>query len=66
MERNAHYNFVYILRLWRNGDTDVPGWRFTVEDTMTGERRGFGDLNGAVRFIECEMEASASAADKSS
>lgn len=66
MERNAHYNFVFILRLWRNGDADAAGWRFTVEDTMTGERRGFGDLKRAVRFIECEMEASAAAADESS
>lgn len=65
MEANV-YNFIFILRLWRNGDAGAQGWRFTVEDTTTGERRGFGDLRRAVRYIECEMEASATAAGKSS
>lgn len=52
------YNFIFILRVWRDGDADAPGWRITIEDTTTGQRRGFGELRHAVHFIESEMAVS--------
>ena len=60
------YNFIFILRVWRDGDSDPHGWRVTVEDTATGQRWGFGELKQAVHFIESEMAVSGPTGDVSS
>jgi hypothetical protein len=31
----------FLLRMWRNRDVD---WRFSVEDTVSGNRLGFSSL----------------------
>ncbi len=39
----------YLLRCW----ADAPGgWRFSMEDPHTGERRGFADLASLMTFIQ--------------
>lgn len=53
------YN-AYILRLWqeRAASSARPAvWRFSLEDTHTRQRRGFGDLDGLVAFLQAQMEA---------
>ena len=53
------YN-AYILRLWqeRAASPAHPAvWRFSLEDTHTRQRRGFGDLAGLVEFLQVQMEA---------
>jgi hypothetical protein len=36
--------YSYILRVWLAGDRDQPQWHASLEDTHTGERRGFASL----------------------
>jgi hypothetical protein len=56
---HLYYN-AYILRLWqeRSASPARPAvWRFSLEDTHTRQRRGFGDLAGLVEFLQAQMEA---------
>lgn len=57
LTRDATYQ-VYLLRLWRErpASAERPAvWRFSLEDTRTGERRGFGDLEGLVDFLRVKL-----------
>jgi hypothetical protein len=54
------YYHAYILRLWqeRSASPAHPAvWRFSLEDTHTRQRRGFGDLAKLVGFLQAQMEA---------
>jgi hypothetical protein len=42
----------FLLRLWRSGPAASPRWRASLEDTRTGERRGFASLAEAFAFLE--------------
>lgn len=44
--------FSFLLRVWRAGDGDQPEWRASLEDTCTGERRGFSSLEELWAFIQ--------------
>lgn len=58
VRRDILYSFIYILRIWCDGARDgTPVWHFTVEDTASGERRGFSELVDVAHFIQAEMEA---------
>jgi len=48
---NPHL-FSFILRVWRAGDGGRPQWRASLEDTRTGERRGFASLEELYAYIE--------------
>ncbi len=46
-----HYH-AYILRLWQEGPDAEQGWRFSLEDTRTGRRRGFGSLAALIVHLQ--------------
>ena len=41
----------YLLRIWRVGAKDKRQWRLTLEDTLSGELRGFNDLEQLVEYL---------------
>lgn len=50
---------VYVLRSWREGEASagVPSvWRYSLEDPVTRQRRGFPDLTSLARFLAAEAE----------
>lgn len=50
----------YILRLWqeRPASPERPAaWRFSVEDTRNGQRRGFASLKELVMFLQTQVVA---------
>jgi len=50
---------VYLLRLWRErpASPEHPAvWRCSVEDTRTGQRRGFGSLAEAAEFLRLRVQ----------
>ena len=57
MKRDSLYNFIYIVRVWRESDTGTLPWRFAVEETATGERHGFCELADLAGYIETALEA---------
>lgn len=42
----------YLLRLWRVNSGRSQVWHASVEDSRTGERKGFADLKGLFAFLE--------------
>lgn len=53
-ERPAYLS--YLLRLWRApGGVEQP-WRASLQDTLTGERRGFPDLEALVAYLHDQIE----------
>jgi hypothetical protein len=52
---------VYLLRLWReplDDDTSPPVWRFSLEDSVTHQRRGFESLEALTAFLEIRLRKS--------
>ncbi len=45
----------YLLRLWDANNHGPPAWRAALEDTHTGERWGFADLERLVAFLAAEI-----------
>lgn len=43
--------FSYLLRVWLAGDRDQPHWHASLEDTHTGERKGFGSLVALCEYL---------------
>lgn len=41
----------FLLRLWRMEQNEHCTWRASLEDTHTGERRGFANLEALVEFL---------------
>ncbi len=46
----------YLLRLWRAPGGAGQPWRASLENTHTGERRGFADLQALVAYLRVETE----------
>ncbi len=44
--------FSYLLRLWRVNEAGTYVLRASLEDPITGERRGFADLESLFAFLE--------------
>lgn len=42
----------YLLRLWRVSDAEKAVWRASLENPVTGERRGFASLADLFTFLE--------------
>jgi hypothetical protein len=42
----------YLLRLWLAGDGDQPQWRASLEDSRTGEQKGFDTLEELYLFLQ--------------
>lgn len=61
MEAEQRY-YSYVLRVWLAGDRDQPHWHASLEDTHTGERRGFASLAALCEYLNqliglpCEQE----------
>ena len=52
-QRPAHLS--YLLRLWQApGETEQP-WRASLENPLTGERRGFADLEAALAYLRTQV-----------
>ena len=47
----------YLLRLWRApGGAEQP-WRASLENSLTGERTGFADLEALCAFLHSQIAA---------
>lgn len=46
----------YLLRLWRRSPSSPANWLVSLEDTKTGERTGFTDLNALLQYLQSEIE----------
>ena len=42
----------YLLRLWRVNTGRGTVWHASLEDSRTGERRGFADLDSLFAFLK--------------
>jgi hypothetical protein len=42
----------YLLRCWR----EATGWRFSLEDPRTGERRGFAGPDALLAFLGRDLD----------
>jgi hypothetical protein len=49
---NAARLYSFIMRVWQAGDGERPQWRASLENTQTGERRGFASLEDLATFIQ--------------
>jgi hypothetical protein len=47
----------YLLRVWRSGEGRSARWLASLEDTRTGERRGFAGLTEAFAFLKGQTAA---------
>ncbi len=48
----------YWLRCWSAGAREPGGsvnWRFSLEDAVTGEKKGFNDMKAMLAFVELEL-----------
>jgi hypothetical protein len=55
----------YLLRLWQTKSGDELIWRASLEDSQTGERRGFASLDALFTFLRQQAEtATDSSGDK--
>jgi hypothetical protein len=57
MSRNREdANYIsFLLRLYRVHDKEGPVWRISLEPSLTGERKGFGNLDEFVEFLRQQM-----------
>ena len=49
----------YWLRCWQGGRRQVGSqedWRFSLENPVTGQKRGFTDLHALVAYLESELD----------
>jgi hypothetical protein len=56
LSNNPLRYLAYLVRLWAD-DQSPPVWRFSVENTQTQARRGFGTLEELMAFLQNSMEA---------
>ncbi len=45
----------FLLRLWRVDSEGKRAWRFSLENSATGERRGFANLGELLVFLLNEV-----------
>ncbi len=53
MKRSEQY-LSYLLRLWQSGKDDATIWRASLENPITGERKGFANLQDLFAFLEAQ------------
>ncbi len=41
----------FLLRLWQVNTEGIRAWRFSLENSVTGERRGFANLGELLVFL---------------
>ena len=52
--RSPRYR-AYLLRLWDANPRGPSAWHASLEDTHTGERWGFADLERLLAFLTAEI-----------
>ncbi len=57
MEDKKPDNRSFLLRVWIE-ETDRRLWRFSLEDTFTGKRKGFASLKDLCAYLEELIESS--------
>jgi hypothetical protein len=45
----------FLLRLYRVDDKEGRAWRMSLEPSLTGERKGFRNLDDLVEFLRQQM-----------
>ena len=48
----------YLLRCWQEDDPlplQPAAWRFSLENVQTGARRGFGDFDALITFLQIQF-----------
>jgi len=53
------FYFSYLLRLWGGGNGESI-WRASLENPMTGERRGFASLKELFAFLQAQADGQTS------
>jgi hypothetical protein len=63
-DESLHYRS-YVLRCWAeyDRDADMTLWRFSLEDTCTGQRRGFASLNKLMTALRTELNLTIEVSD---
>jgi hypothetical protein len=46
----------YLLRIWREGSSVRPSWRFTLTSLGDDRQRGFATLEKLVDFVRAQMD----------
>lgn len=57
MNTNRRGHISYLLRLWQT-DSDGLVWLASLENPMTGERRGFNDIDELTDFLKISTHVS--------
>ncbi|MCJ7435804.1 MAG: hypothetical protein MUO77_20170 [Anaerolineales bacterium] len=52
MQPNQKGSISYLLRLWRNTELSDSVWRASLENPMTGERKGFASIDELANFLK--------------
>ena len=52
---NPNYH-AYMVRMWEEADHESHKIRLTVQDTRTGERKGFTDWEALVRYLQTAIK----------
>lgn len=64
MHPKLPYYQAFVLRMWLDHEPDHQAWRFSLEDTQTGERLGFANLERLAHFLIGRMKAADAAPPK--
>ena len=52
MDSNESTYHSFLLRLWLADDDRKPAWRASLERPLTGERKGFSNLDELSLYLE--------------
>lgn len=58
MDTDQHIYRSFLLRLWRSKSDETSSWFASLEDPVSGERKGFSSLNAMVKYLETELTVS--------
>ena len=56
MDTDQHIYRSYLLRLWRSKSETTISWFASLEDPVSGERKGFSSLEAMITFLESDHE----------
>ncbi len=56
MDTDQHIYRSYLMRLWRSKNDSTTSWFVSLEDPISGERKGFSSLLSMVNFLEIDQD----------
>lgn len=62
-ERPAYLS--YLLRLWRAPGGAGQPWRASLQDTLSGERQGFADLEALLAYLRDQIDVQSTPEEES-